>query len=144
MLSPSSEKYNHTQKWVERLLTLEDFLMCGHIITTKLKETCQVTEVFDISQHWEILLEFPFVAAAVTLSNLKQQSKVYSGWCQSQIAKIICRYTAAFLHGRIASCIWTCSLQSRILLLSHHMLLSPASVTKRGSTRRSCSVSPSF
>lgn len=59
--------------------------MCGHIITAKLKQTRQVTEVFDISKHWEILLELPFLATGIALRNLRQRIKVYSG--QSQLRK---------------------------------------------------------
>lgn len=67
--------------------TLQDFFRCDHIVTAKLKQTRQVTEVFDISKHWKILLELPFLATGVALRNLTQSIKVYSG--HSQICKEI-------------------------------------------------------
>lgn len=93
-------KSKSTRQEYKKNLTLEDFFMCGHIITAKLKQTRQVTEVFDISEHWEILLELPFLATGVALRNLRQNIKVYSG--QSQIWKKIFCCNLAGLHGRRA------------------------------------------
>lgn len=143
MLSPSSEIYNHTQKMSRKTAYSWRF---PHVWPHYHNKTGG-----DMSSHrsvWHLpaLGDSAWVSLCGRSCHTLQPetTKFYSAWCQSQIAKRICRYTGAFLHGRIALCIWTCSLQSRILLLSHHMLLSPASATKRGSTRRSCSVSPSF
>lgn len=83
----SQKMRNKTKKWVEKLLTIEDFLMCRYIITTILKETCQITEMFDISKNWKILPELSFVAAGITLRNLRECIRIYLG--QSQIYKII-------------------------------------------------------
>lgn len=82
--------------WRQKNFTLEVFFLCGHIITAKLKQTRQVTEVFDISKHWEILLELPFLATGVALRNLRQKIKVY--WGQSQICKeIFCCNELAYM-----------------------------------------------
>lgn len=55
--------------------TFEDFALCGHFITAELKQTIQVTEVFDLPQHGKTLLQLPFEPAGVTLGNLRENNE---------------------------------------------------------------------
>lgn len=55
--------------------TFEDLPLRRHLITAKLQQTSQVTEVFDLPEHGEILLQLPFVAAGLTLCDLRKTAE---------------------------------------------------------------------